>query len=72
MNCPSCGVKALVFLTRHDEAANETYRKLRCKECGNKFYTYEFEVDSNTREFKKFWKSINRQYGRRGESKNDD
>lgn len=47
MNCPKCGGKAAVLDVVPNPDDNEVYRKLKCAECGNIFYTTEFEVDND-------------------------
>lgn len=50
MKCPKCGGKATVKNTLHTDD-NETYRKIKCQdiECGNIFYTIEYEVEYDER-----------------------
>ena len=45
LNCPICGGKTKVIDTRHT-SNNETYRKKRCENCGEIFFTLEFDVSS--------------------------
>ena len=53
MKCPECnGNTTVVLPLTNDE--NEIYRFRKCKECGHKFYTIEFEVDRDAH-FKKEW-----------------
>lgn len=54
VSCPKCSavVKTVDVVTNHDD--NETYRKKKCTECGHKFYTIEYEIDTDER-FHKQW-----------------
>ena len=47
MKCPKCGGKSTVKNTLHDNVMNETYRQIKCLECGLYFYSIEFEVEFN-------------------------
>lgn len=47
MICPNCECDAVyVYEVRHT-SNNETYRDRRCKICGHKFYTIEFEIEED-------------------------
>lgn len=39
MKCPKCGGKSKVIDTRHNNT--KTFRKLKCIECGNLYFTKE-------------------------------
>ena len=54
MICPKCGGKTRVRDNVNNEESNENYRKRVCQECGHKFYTVEFEVETDDH-FKKSW-----------------
>ena len=46
MICPKCKSARLgVMDSVDDNDANETYRKRKCLECGNIFFTVEFEAE---------------------------
>lgn len=51
MTCPKCGGGARVVDTFPTEN-NEVYRRRRCDDCWNAFYTIEFEVE-DTKELEK-------------------
>lgn len=57
MNCPECGNESIVWDIA--KAPEELYRKRKCKACGLKFCTIEYEVgyDEN---FRKEWVKYNR------------
>ena len=57
MNCPECGNESTVWDIA--KAPEELYRKRKCKACGLKFCTIEYEVgyDEN---FRKEWVKYNR------------
>lgn len=46
MNCIKCGGKIRVVDLVHTND-NETYRRKRCKTCGNEFFTIEFEAEAD-------------------------
>lgn len=48
MNCPVCNGETKVVDTRHTPK-NETYRKRKCKKCGDIFFTLEFDVFASDR-----------------------
>lgn len=58
MLCPKCKGKVTIKNTVTN-SSNETYRKRKCLECGNVFYTCEFEVDNNE-EFLEEFRAYNR------------
>ena len=46
MNCPGCGSnKIRVIDVVHNNKRNETYRKKKCTECKNVFYTIEVKAN---------------------------
>lgn len=45
MICPECGGKTTVCDTTEIKDTNEIYRQRKCLDCGNKFFTVEFEVE---------------------------
>ena len=47
MNCPKCGSNNLKVIDTISDLDDEIYRCRRCLDCGNKFHTVEFEVESN-------------------------
>ena len=47
MICPKCGGKSGVRDTIQNPDNCETYRRLKCLECGNIFYTTESVIDYN-------------------------
>ena len=49
MNCPKCDGKTRVTDTVRNMPEHETYRKRLCLECGNKFYSVEFETEATSR-----------------------
>lgn len=55
MNCPKCGGKTGVTDTVHNLNDSETYRRRKCAECGNIFYTTEFDVDFDETYRKNWW-----------------
>lgn len=61
MKCPNCGNGVMVWDTARSE--EEIYRKRKCKVCGHKFCTIEYEVDYDAK-FKKEWAKNNRAWSR--------
>lgn len=59
MICPKCGGRTYSIDTVHNNTDNETYRQKKCGDCGEVFYTVEFEVIENDR-FKKAWNEHHR------------
>lgn len=57
MNCPECGSESAVWDIA--KAREELYRKRKCKVCGLKFCTIEYEVEYNEN-FRKEWVKYNR------------
>ena len=57
MICPNCGEKTKVVDS--SKAPEETYRKRKCKACGHKFCTIEYEVEFD-QNFKNQWAKYNR------------
>lgn len=57
MNCPKCGKETVVWDI--SKAPDELYRKRKCKVCGHKFCTIEYEVE-NDENFRKEWVKYNR------------
>lgn len=60
MLCPKCGGNTAVVDVCHNDRVNETYRKRRCKQCNQFFYTAEISVDINEN-FKNVWWTNHRQ-----------
>ncbi len=58
MKCPKCDNRLKVIDTRHNLEDNETYRRLRCYDCGSEFYSGEFEIDFKSIE--NVWKTLER------------
>lgn len=61
MVCPKCSGKVVVVDNVH--VANDIYRKRRCVDCKDIFFTAEFEVDYEGT-FKDEWNSNYRKNGR--------
>ena len=57
MNCPECGSESAVWDIA--KAREELYRKRKCKVCGLKFCTIEYEVEYDEN-FRKDWVTYNR------------
>lgn len=51
-------------------APDEKYRKRKCRACGNKFYTIEYEVEYDQR-LRNEWVKYNRAYIRRRNESNN-
>lgn len=64
MICPKCFDDATVIDTVKNVDNNEVYRKLKCKSCGHKFYTLEYEVEYSNN-FKKLWNEYHRCFNKR-------
>ena len=61
--CPKCGVKSIVLDSALDKENNELYRKRKCVQCGQDFFTIEFVVD-NDEKFQEFWLELKREHRR--------
>ena len=61
MNCPKCGSKTKVLKNVINAPEEEMYRQRVCLDCGNKFYTVEYEVIANE-SFKRRWCSLIEKY----------
>lgn len=59
MICPHCLKRTRTVDTVHNDSENETYRKLKCGECGEVFYTIEYAVEYDDK-FKKTWSDNHR------------
>lgn len=59
MTCPKCKGKVVSIDSSINNTDNEVYRKKKCRDCGETFYTVEFEVIENDR-FKKAWNANHR------------
>lgn len=59
MVCPKCKGKTKVVDVVHNTDANESYRFRKCRHCGFKFYTVEFEVDYDE-QFRRNWTDYRR------------
>lgn len=57
MRCPNCKGEIPVRDTRFDFDENEAYRYRKCKVCGAKVYTVEFEVEHD-KKFKAIWRIL--------------
>ena len=57
MTCPECGSESAVWDIA--KAREELYRKRKCKVCGLKFCTIEYEVEYDEN-FRKEWVKYNR------------
>ena len=47
MKCPKCGSNNLKVIDTISDLDDEVYRCRRCVDCGGKFHTVEFEVETN-------------------------
>ena len=54
MTCPKCGSKTAVIDNVNNRSDNEYYRRRKCKDCGYRFYTLEFEAELDEN-FKSAW-----------------
>lgn len=54
MTCPKCGSKTAVTDCVDNHSDNEYYRRRKCKDCGYRFYTLEFEAELDEN-FKSAW-----------------
>ena len=60
MICPYCKSKSTVcHETRSNNDDNENYRKRKCHDCGQDFYTVEFVAEENE-SFVKAWRKAGR------------
>ena len=66
MKCTKCDGDTKVTDLVHNSSSNEVYRRRKCINCGNVFYTTEFEVERNE-QFKKEWNKHHRCSVRKGE-----
>lgn len=61
MYCPICKNKTRIIDNVSDKDHNNYYRKHRCDECNNIFYTIETIVEAeDLKYFKKLWKKHHR------------
>lgn len=61
VKCPKCDSDTSVKGVRHDREENEVFRERKCKKCGERFFTVEFQVEENE-SFKKIWKELWNRY----------
>lgn len=54
MKCPKCKGKLITKDTRHNDDAEETYRRKVCSKCGHTIFTIEYETLAST-SFKSQW-----------------
>ena len=47
MKCPKCGSNNLKVIDTISSLDDEIYRCRKCSDCDNRFYTVEFEVETN-------------------------
>ena len=66
MKCPKCDNHTKVTDSVYNDSTNEIYRRRKCIECDNVFYTTEFEVERNE-QFKKEWTKHHRCFVMKGE-----
>ncbi len=60
MICPYCKSKSIVgYEKRSNNTDNENYRKRKCHNCGQDFYTVEFVAEKNE-SFIKAWRKAGR------------
>lgn len=45
MNCPKCGERELLVIDKRDTDCESVYRRRKCKLCGHRFTTVEYEVE---------------------------
>jgi len=57
MICPKCKGKTRVVETRFYDIENEIYRRRKCIDCDNSFFTVEFEVEENE-VLRELWKTV--------------
>ncbi len=66
MDCPICNNKSDVIDSVKNPIQKETYRKRKCKKCGNIFYSVEFEAIYDKR-LASDWLLHHRKSGNKGE-----
>lgn len=62
MKCPKCGGLLSIEDDRNDYESFEIYRFRACKECGNKMYTIEYEIEPDEALFE-LWDKLVRPVG---------
>lgn len=62
MTCQKCGGKTRVVDCSVNHINHEMYRKRKCQNCNEMFYTVEFNVIADEN-FKKTWRKYYRKHG---------